>query len=143
MAAFFLTITLDNEVRIYYGASEWFFHDWRKEHLALATLRPDGWAGYEPTPKDSQAVITTKPVTGNFAALSITADVQDGGSVHVAVVDEQGTELARSKPINSTVTDGKVTWTDGWDLTGVSGKEIRLKFELNNAKLYAFQFQRR
>ena len=132
-------IFFDDEIRIYYGASDWYFFDWRKSYLALATLRPDGWAGYEPTSVDTPAIITTKAVKGQFAALSITADVQDGGSVHVVVVDEQGKKLARSKPIGSTVTDGEVTWTGGWDLTSASGKEIRLKFELNNAKLYAFQ----
>jgi len=136
-------IFLDDEVRIYYGACDWYFFDWRKGYLALATLRPDGWAGYEPTSVDTPAIITTKTVKAQFAALSITADVEVGGSVHVAVVDEQGKKLARSKPISSTVTDGEVTWTDGWTLTSVSGKEILLKFELNNAKLYAFQFQRR
>ena len=132
-------VFLDNEVRIYYGAFDWFFHDWRKGYLALATLRPDGWAGYEPTSKDTLAIVTTKTVKGQFASLRITADVQDGGSVCVAAVDEQDKELARSKPVNSTVTDGDVTWTGGWDLTNLSGKEIRLRFELNNAKLYAFQ----
>ena len=136
-------IFLDDETQIYYGASDWYFFDWRKSYLALATLRPDGWAGYEPTSTDTPAIITTKAVTGQFATLSITADVQVGGSVHVAVVDEQGKKLARSNPIDSTVTDGKVTWTDGWDLTSVIGKEILLKFELNDAKLYAYQFQGR
>jgi len=81
-------IFLDDEVRIYYGACDWYFFDWRKGYLALATLRPDGWAGYEPTSVDTAAIITTKTVKGQFAALSITADVQVGGSVHVAVVDE-------------------------------------------------------
>jgi hypothetical protein len=41
-------ILLDDEIRIYYGACDWYFFDWRKGYLALATLRSDGWAGYEP-----------------------------------------------------------------------------------------------
>jgi hypothetical protein len=107
----------------------------------MATLRPDGFAGYEPTSTDTPAIITTKPVLGQFAALRITADVQVGGSVRVAVVDKQGKELARSEPLNSTVTDGKITWEAGWDVNAMSGEKIRLKFELNDAKLYAFNFK--
>jgi hypothetical protein len=107
----------------------------------MATLRPDGFAGYEPTSTDTSAIITTKPVIGRFAALRITADVQVGGSVRVAIVDKQGKELARSEPVNSTVTNGKIIWEAGWDVTAMSGKKIRLKFELNNAKLYAFSFK--
>jgi hypothetical protein len=59
----------------------------------------------------------------------------------MAVVNEQGENLAFSKPIGSTVTDGKVTWPDGQGTMNLSGRETRLKFELNNAKLYAFQLQ--
>lgn len=134
-------IFLDNEARIYYGACDWYFFDWRRGYLALATLRPDGWAGYKPTSKDSPAVITTKPITGFFAALRITADVQVGGSVRVAVVDEQGKELAHGEPVNSTVTNGKIIWKAGWDVTATRSKKIRLKFVLKNAKLYSFQIQ--
>ena len=136
-------VFLEDEIRLYYGGSDGYHFGWRDGFFCLATLRPDGFAGYEPTSTDAPAIIVTKPITGQFASLCITADVQVGGSVRVAAVDEQGKELAHGEPINSTVTDGKVTWTDGWDLASVNGKEIRLKFELNDTKLYSFQFQGR
>jgi hypothetical protein len=49
-------VFLDNELRIYYGAWDWNFFDWRKGYLALATLRQDGWAGCEPIMDGSNRV---------------------------------------------------------------------------------------
>ena len=132
-------VFLEDEIRLYYGGSDGTHGGWRLGYFCLATLRPDGFAGYEPQSTNAPAIITTKPATGYFAALDITADVQVGGSIRVAVVDNQGTELARSKPVNGTVTNGKVRWESGWDATATSGKKIALKFVLENAKLYSFQ----
>ena len=39
-------IVLDAEIRIYYGASDYLHGGWREGCLALAHLRPDGFAGY-------------------------------------------------------------------------------------------------
>jgi hypothetical protein len=133
-------IFLEDEVRIYYGSSDWYFMDWRKGYLALATLRPDGWAGYEQVSTDAPAVITTMAVAGDLASLSITADVQNGGSVIVTVVDEYGEELAHSEPIVNTVTGARIKWKDDVrSLTSVYDGKARLKFTLINAKLYSFE----
>jgi len=133
-------VFLEDEIRLYYGACDWYFFDWRKGYLAMATLRPDGWAGYKPISADAKAVVTTKSITGNLASLSITADVQNGGSVIVAVFDEYGKELVRSEPVRNTVTSGRIKWqADVKDLTSMSNGKARLKFVLRNAKLYAFQ----
>jgi len=59
------------------------------------------------------------------------------------VVDEQGKEPARSEPVNSTVTDNRIGREAGWDATAIAGRKIRLKFELEGAKLYGFQIQRK
>jgi len=135
-------IFLKDEVRIYYGACDWYFFDWRKGYLALATLRPDGWAGYEPISTNAPAVITTKTISGNLASLSITADVKNGGSVVVAVVNEYGKELAHSEPVSNTVTSARINWKDNvMDVTGISDGKARLKFRLTNAKLYSFEIK--
>jgi len=135
-------VFLEDEIRIYYGACDWYFFDWRKGCLALATLRPDGWAGYEQISTDAPAVITTKTVSGDLASLSITADVKNGGSVIVAVVNEYGKELAHSEPIDNTVTSARIKWQDDVkNLTSISDGKARLKFTLTNAKLYSFQIK--
>ena len=71
--------------------------------------------------------------------LGITADVPDGGSVSVAVLDEAGNQLATCEPIRGTVTDGRVKWKGVSGLVSLSSGQIRLRFELREAKLYGFQ----
>ncbi|MYC78332.1 hypothetical protein F4X10_21430 [Candidatus Poribacteria bacterium] len=132
-------IFFDDEIRIYYGAGDGYFFNWRNGYLALATLRPDGWAGYEPIATDMPAVITTQPLIFDGTSIGITADVSDGGSVRVAILDNMGRQLTSSQPIYSTVTDSRVKWESSQDLANLKGKQIRLRFQLHNAKLYAFR----
>ena len=132
-------IFFDDEIRIYYGAGDGYFFNWRKGYLALATLRPHGWAGYEPTRADTPAVITTQLLTFDRPSVGITADVWEDGSVRVAVLDKAGSQRAVSKPIYTTGTDSTVEWEASQDLASLSGDQVRLRFQLRNAKLYAFQ----
>jgi len=131
-------IFLGDEIRIYYGGSDGYHFGWRNGFFCMSTLRPDGFAGYEPTSEDKPAVIDTRPVTCRGETLCITADIQNKGSVRVSIVDEQGNEIAVAGPVSRTVTDGKVKWTSNRKLS--SGKNIRLRFLLDKAKLYSFSF---
>ncbi len=131
----------DDEVRIYYGAGDWHFFEWRNGYLALATLRPDGWAGYEPISSDATAVITTELLDFDGETLGVTADVDEGGSVQVEVVNGENELLASSQPIGDTVTDGEVGWEANGVLDGLSGTRARLRFRLHAAKLYGFQIR--
>ncbi|MHC4657046.1 MAG: HEAT repeat domain-containing protein [Planctomycetota bacterium] len=133
-------IFLDDEVRIYYGACDWYFFDWRKGYLALATLRPDGWAGYEQIAGDKPAIIATAPVVCMGNMLCLCADVGKKGFVKVTVLDKDNRKLAQSKAIKKTVTDARVKWLDRFSFKNLKGKEIQLRFELKNAKLYSFNF---
>jgi len=133
-------IFLDDEVRIYYGACDWYFFDWRKGYLALATLRPDGWAGYAPVADDKPAFVATRPITCSGDKLQLSADIQSNGFVTVTLLDKENRKLAESKPVKDTVTDAGVKWKKGFSVKNVKGKDVRLKFELKNAKLYSFGF---
>ena len=134
-------IFFHDEIWIYYGAGDGYFFNWRNGYLALATLRSDGWAGYEPIATDMPAVITTQPLTFDGTSVGITADVSDDGSVRVAILDKAGNQLVRSQLVRSTVTDCSVQWEPSQGLADLRGKEIRLRFQLHNAKLYAFQIE--
>lgn len=131
-------IFLDDGIRIYYGAGDGYFFNWRKGYLALATLRPYGWAGYEPVSEDTSAIITTQSVEFDGTSVSITADVWNEGSVSVVLLDESGGERAVSKPIQATATDAQVEWESDKDLNSLRGEQVRLRFQLHDAKLYAF-----
>ncbi|MCK4294955.1 MAG: HEAT repeat domain-containing protein [Planctomycetes bacterium] len=133
-------VFLDDEVRIYYGACDWCFFDWRIGYLALARLRPDGWAGYEQTDTDKPAIVTTSPVACTANRLRISANVAKKGSVKVTLLSKDNRILAQSKAIKKTVTDGAVKWLDKFSLNNLKNKNVRLRFELKNAKLYSFNF---
>jgi hypothetical protein len=59
-------VFLDSEIRLYYGGSDYYHYGWRNGSLCLATLRPDGFAGYEQESKEKAALVTTTviPYTG-------------------------------------------------------------------------------
>ena len=132
-------IFFDDEIRIYYGAGDGYFFNWRDGYLALATLRPHGWAGYEPVNTDTPAVITTPPLPIDTSCVGITADIWDSGSVRVTILDKARNERAISRPLRTTVTDAQVEWETGQGLADLSRDPIRLRFQFHNAKLYAFQ----
>lgn len=128
----------DSEIRLYYGASNGPHTGWRDGFLALATLRPDGFAGYEQVSADAPALVTTVPLSLAGRSLRLSADVRKGGSVAVALLDKTGREIARARPVKRTVTDGKVAWTNAAVLEKLKAAPVRLRFELKNATLYSF-----
>jgi hypothetical protein len=128
-------IFLDNEIRLYYGGSDYHHYGWRMGNLCLATLRPDGFAGYEQESKDKPAVITTTAIPYAGRKIRITADVDSGGSIKVSIIDDKGRDLVDARLVSKTMTDGHLKWSQK-----TSADRIRLKFEINNAKLYSFSF---
>ena len=132
-------IMRDNEIRLYYAGSDNTHTGWRKSVFALARLRPDGFAGYEPANKNEAATIVTKPIRCESDSLRVSADAA-AGSLLVTVLDEKGTPLGVSRPIIKDVTDATVEWAQPDLLAKFKGQTIQLKFELKSAKLYAFRF---
>ena len=133
-------IVSGEEIRIYYGGSNGAHRDWRDGAFCLATLRPDGWAGYEPVAPGRRATVRTKPVTWR-GGLRLTSD-SAAGWVKVAVIDDQGKVLARSRPVEGSVTDGEVHFDGPNRLGDLAGRAVRLRFALRRAKLYSFVLTR-
>ena len=132
-------VVLDDEIRIYYGASNGPHTDWRDGFFALATLRPDGFAAYEPAGTDGRGTIVTVPLKCVGTQLELTADAE-GGLIGVELLDAAGKRLARSRPVTGDTTRGVVKWERLADLATLRNQPIRLKFTLDRAKLYAFGF---
>ena len=65
----------------------------------------------------------------------MTADVEKGGSIKVSIVDDKGQDVVMARTVSKTVTDKKLKWNKK-----INTDKIRLKFEINNAKLYSFSF---
>ena len=132
-------VVRDKEIRLYYGGSDGPHGNWRRGCLALATLRPDGFAGYEPKDRRKPALVHTRGVLCNGGRLAVSADAK-GGRLRVGVRGAGGLSPADCEAIAADVTDGVVKWASGADLSALKGKEIHLTFELKGAKLYAFRF---
>ena len=129
----------DGEIRLYYCGSDDTHTGWRKGAFALARLRPDGFAGYEPADKSKPATIVTRPVRCAGNPLRVTADAAYG-SLRVTLLDTNDSTLDVSKPITADVTDATLEWNKPGLLDTLKGKTIRLKLELTSAKLYSFRF---
>jgi len=103
-------VFLEDEIRLYYGGCDDKHFGWRKGYFCLATLRPDGFAGYEPISADASAFITTTTLLHTGRPLAVTADVQKNGFVKVTLLDESSKELAQARPLRETVTDAGLQW---------------------------------
>ena len=134
-------IFLKNEIRLYYGASNGLHFGWRDGFFCLATLRPDGFAGYEQKSDRRPASINTASIECIGNELQLSADIQSVGSVKVKLFDQSNEQLlAEGEPIEENVTDGVVKWQNGFSMGSVKGHAVHLQFIINAAKLFSFGF---
>ena len=100
---------------------------------AAATIKPYRGAHAEPT--DTRRTITTRPIRVDGDTLRINASTQRGGSITVRVEDDSGQSLL-DEPVRFTGDDVAATVAD---LSTHGGAAIRIHFDLDRAKLYAFK----
>ena len=101
----------------------------------MATLRPDGFAGYEQIRKDQTAKVKTTFISFDADSILITADISDNGWIKVNIFDKNGEQIATSDKIVKTITDGLLRFQKN-----INSDDIQLEFEFNKAKLYSFSF---
>ena len=131
-------VFLEDEIRLYYGASDGLHTSWRNGFLCLATLRPDGFAGYRASGVSEPAVVTTRAVYDTGFPLRISADVADGGRVVVRVLGSDRLVVAESEPLMATGSDVLVRWRDDGAGTAAEAVRRRLQFMLEGATVYSF-----
>jgi hypothetical protein len=125
-----------NQIQLYYGGSDWLHYGWRNGSLNLATLRPDGFAGYVQKNRNQEGVIETKLISYKGGALKLTADVEKGGSIKVTVLNSDGGQIATSKSITKTITDEMLQLNNK-----IKEENISLKIEIKKAKVYSFSIE--
>ena len=81
-------------------------------------------------------MVLTKPLDWP-GGLQLCADAA-GGSVKVSVLDGAGQVVAQSVAVTGDVTDQQVIFSSSRQLESLTGQLVRLKFELDKAKLYSF-----
>jgi hypothetical protein len=133
-------VFLEDEIRLYYGGSDGYHFGWRNGFFCLATLRPDGFAGYTQIKSGQPALITTTPIVLQKQTLCVSADVEQAGYVKVRVFDECSELLAESEPLSGSFSDKKVTWREGFSPVQLGSKPVKIQFEFRNAAIYSFSF---
>lgn len=127
-------VILKDEIRLYYCGSPQTLN-LNEKFQCLATLRPDGWAGYTPKDAAQPGLVVTQPLVAMGGALRVTADVEPGGYVKVKVLGLKDQTLAESARLEKTVTEGVAL-----EIAGFEPQAVRVQFELSKAKVYAFGF---
>ena len=110
-------------------------------HIGLATLRRDGFVSLSAS--ERPGVITTRPLSFSGKRLFINAGVQNGGSIRVGLLTQNGEPVPGYSPGDCTaVTKGAVTipvtWGETTEFTLPAGEHVRLKFELKKAEIFAY-----
>ncbi|MYD97470.1 MAG: hypothetical protein F4X98_08805 [Gammaproteobacteria bacterium] len=130
-------VFLEDEIRLYYGGSDGLHTSWRNGFFCLATLRPDGFAGYKARDVAEPATVTTTPVFDGTAGLRVSADIADGGRLVVRVLGDNRQVMAESQPLAGSVSDADVRWLDDSALDVVNSR-TRLQFAFEKATVYSF-----
>lgn len=135
-------IAIDEEVRIYYGASNAPHGGWRKGSLALATLKRDRWAGYmhsQKEPAESPGIVRTAPIMCRGAKLRANI-LAPQGAVRVGVVGQEQLSIERCTALSGDAGNAAVEWQSDADMSGLVGTPIQLEFQIEVGVLYAFEF---
>ena len=138
-------VVREDGIRLYYLGSDDTHLSWRKGYLCLAHLRPDGFAGMHTERSSQPGVIVTKPLKLDGSALEVNVDASKGECL-VEILDSHEEPIpafsrAEARPLRRI--DGahlRAAWNGKRDLSSLAGRDIRLKFHLRNACLYAFRF---
>ncbi|MBN2292750.1 MAG: hypothetical protein JXM70_10015 [Pirellulales bacterium] len=113
-------------------------------HVGLATLRRDGFVSL--TAMNAPGVIVTRPLSFKGKRLFVNAEVQDGGSIKIGLLNAEGKVHPGYAPDECLpITKGEVTipvkWTNTGEFTLPADKHARVRFELKKAEVYAFWFE--
>ena len=116
--------------------------DQRRDFMAigLATLRADGFASIDASYDGGWFV--TRPLTLGGDRLFVNV-VSDWGALVVEILDERGEPLPRycradAVPISADSVAEPVRFKDRRDLSELSGRTVKLRFAMKNARVYSY-----
>lgn len=115
----------------------------------LATLRRDGFASLtDRWPSGAarrvarvRSSVTTRPL--RFKGTHLFVNAAADGDIRVEVLDSHGAVIpgfsaAECHAIGGDNTRHRVTWETKGDLTSIAGRDVRIRFRLARARIYAF-----
>ncbi|MHC4624267.1 MAG: hypothetical protein ACYS4W_10235, partial [Planctomycetota bacterium] len=139
------------------GDELWQYVNMFGANIIRLTQRLDGFVSLDTDEKGG--VIITRPFIFQGERLTLNVDASKG-SVKVAMLDLPGQEMTgynigltnptkkdtrdysikHCDPITSDSVRQVVTWKGSSDVSSLAGKVVRLRFEMQNARLYALKF---
>jgi hypothetical protein len=130
-----------NELSLY--ASESYWHG-KGSAVRRYTLRLDGFVSVN-GPAGTGHGLTTKPLKFSGTALELNFASSAAGALRVEIQDVDGVPipgfaLADCDEIFGDSVNRFASWNGKRDVAELSGKPVRLRFELNDADLYSFRF---
>ena len=128
----------DDAVHIYYGASDGLHTSWRNGYFCLATMRPDGFAGYRAASRSTSGIVTTTPILACETELCLSADIAEGGELVVRALSATDDVLAESRPLHGSCVDTRVNWLDATALHQLGEECASLQFSVRDATFYSF-----
>ncbi len=133
-----------DELSLYATESSWTSNAPTSD-LRRYTLRMDGFVSVH-APMEGGS-LTTKPFFFEGKKLSLNFSTSAAGSVQVEIQDTSGRPipgftLQDCPPVFGDTIERTVTWENSSDVHALEGKPVQLRFVLNDADLYSFQFQK-
>lgn len=110
---------------------------------ALATFKRDRFASLETSSRDpGPCRVVTKPFTVRHPKLFLNAATWSKGSIRVEALTPDwqpipGFTEPQARAVQGNALDHPVRWNDNADVSKLLGKEIRLKFYMTRARIYA------
>jgi hypothetical protein len=106
----------------------------------LATMRRDGFTSMDAD--GAAGFLTTRPVRFTGKHLFVNID-STAGEMRVEILDTKNQVLKNFStdeciPLRTDSTLAEVRWREGDDLSAISGKPVRFRFLLRNARLFSF-----
>jgi hypothetical protein len=131
-------LIVGDDIHIYYGGANHRHDEPGTSSIGLATLKIDRWVGLQ---TGRHGVLETQPFSLDGSALALNAYAH-GGEIRAELIDEQGTVLpgfglASCTPFVGDHTAQRLSWGGSSDLASLSGQQVRLRFDICNAIMYA------
>ena len=129
-------IEVGDELWFYYGRYDGGHHGaYTKGGIGLAKLRRDGFVSLAASGKGGAVLTKTFTLAGD----SLEINARGTGTVGVTLLDGEGAALAEGEAFTGDDCAHIVSWKGRDDLGAFRGRTVRLRFELADAELFAFQ----
>ena len=130
-----------NELSLY--AAESYFSGAKGSTVRRHTLRMDGFVSVQAPMSGGELV--TKPIRFKGRQLSLNFATSAAGGIRVEIQDAAGRPLPGFSLDDCVLVFGdslerRVTWKNGSDLSALTKQPVRLRFALEDADLFAYQF---